>query len=182
MLLDTREECHTCQYRAAERIAQAKAVQLLTEQQVRDAAAAELRARQLADEREHAHGEAMEEDARLEEAAAQRRARAAAAAAVAEETARLRAELAEQFAELDAAAARPVVPGPLRPAHDEDPVEADAFPDEEAPEEDPFAPDHFEDEGSVPDLPADAPDDSAAPWSLASPNALYEAAKAALAS
>ncbi|UUY52787.1 hypothetical protein NRK68_36645 (plasmid) [Streptomyces yangpuensis] len=179
VLLDTREECNTCQYRAAERIAQAKAVQLLAEHQVRAAAAAELRARQLADEREHAHGEALEEDARREEAAARLRARAAAAAAAAEETARLRAELAEQFAELDAAAARPVVPAPLRPAHDEDPVEAEAFPDEEAPEEDPFAPNHFEDapvsEGAV-------PEQSAGPWSLSSPNALYEAAKAALAS
>ncbi|MEU6299245.1 hypothetical protein [Streptomyces erythrochromogenes] len=155
VFLDTREECNTCQYRAAERIAQAKAVQLLAEQQVRAAAVAELRARQLADEREHAHGEALEEDASLEEAAARRRARAAAAA---EETARLRAELAEQFAALDAAAARPVVPAPLRPDHDEDPVEADAFPDEE----DPFAPNHFEDEGSVPDLPAGASDESAA--------------------
>ncbi|MGW2586098.1 hypothetical protein ACWCYZ_33090 [Streptomyces virginiae] len=178
VFLATREECNTCQYRTAERIGQAKGAQFLAEQQVRAAAAAELRARQLADEREQAHGEALEENARRDEAAA----RQAAAAAEAEKTARLRAELAEQFAALDAAAARPVVPAPLRPAHDQDPAEADAFPDEE----DPFAPGHFEDEpgleAPVPDVTADVPERQAAPWSLSSPNALYEAAKAALAS
>ncbi|MFD9367160.1 hypothetical protein ACFWA6_05545 [Streptomyces sp. NPDC060020] len=188
MFLNTGEECNTCQYRAAERIAQAKAAQLLAEQQVRAAAAAELRARQqLAGERKQAHGEALEENARREEAAARRAAREAAAAAEAEETARLRAELTEQFAALDAGAARPVVPAPLHAAHDQDPAdpEADAFPAEE----DPFAPGHFENE---PVLEAPVPDDTAdvqeqqaaapAPWSLSHPNALYEAAKAALAS
>lgn len=157
VFLDTREECNTCQYRAAERIAQAKAAQLLAEHQVRVAASAEFRAQQLADEREQVHREALEENAIRDETAAIRAARAAASAA----------------------AARPVVPAPLRPAHDEDPVEAEALPDEEAPEEDPFAPNHFED---VPVSEGAVPEQSAAPWSLSSPNALYEAAKAALAS
>ncbi|MFJ3728650.1 hypothetical protein ACIPYQ_39625 [Streptomyces sp. NPDC090045] len=187
VFLNTGEECNTCQYRAAKRIAQAKAAQLLAEQQVRAAAAAERRARQLADEREQAHGEALEENARREEAAARHAARKAAAAAEAEETARLRAELTEQFAALDAAAARPVVPAPLHAAHDQDPAdpEADAFPAEE----DPFTPGHFENEpvleAPVPDVAADVQEQQAAapaPWSLSHPNALYEAAKAALAS
>ncbi|MFF4582143.1 hypothetical protein [Streptomyces sp. NPDC001389] len=136
VFLDTREKCNTCQYRAAERISKAKGAQLLAEQQVRATAAARLRARQLADERDRAYGQALEENARREEAAARRSVREAAAAAEAEETARLRAELAEQFAALDAAAARPVVPGPLRPAHDQDPAEANVFPEAE----DPFVP------------------------------------------
>ncbi|MDV9187656.1 hypothetical protein R6L23_05375 [Streptomyces sp. SR27] len=181
VFLDTREKCNTCQYRAAERISKAKGAQLLAEQQVRVTAAAKLRARQLADEREQAYGEALEENARRDEAAARRSAREAAAAAEAEETARLRAELARQFAALDADAARPVVPGPLRPAHDQDPAEADVFPEAE----DPFAPNHFEDEpvldGPVPDVAADAAEQPPALWSRSSPNALYEAAKAALA-
>ncbi|WP_159045360.1 hypothetical protein [Streptomyces sp. WM6373] len=122
-----------------------------------------------------------------EEAAARWVAREAAGAAAAEETARLRAELAEQFAALDAAESAPLVPAPLHPAHDQDPahLDPDAFPSEE----DPFAPGHFEDgpvrQAAVPQATADVQEqqvDVPAAWSLSSPNALYAVAKAAFAS
>ncbi|MFJ3635904.1 helix-turn-helix domain-containing protein [Streptomyces sp. NPDC090112] len=153
--INTGEDCNTCEYRAAERIRQAKATQFLAESEARAAAAEAERLRLLPAEREAAHGEALEEHAKREEAAARRAARQAAAAAEAEETARLRAELAEQFAELDAAAAvRLAVPAPLDPAHDDLPADqADGGP---LPgEEDPFEPGHYEDgsadEEAVPD-------------------------------
>ncbi|WP_030200683.1 hypothetical protein [Streptomyces sp. NRRL S-87] len=178
VFLDTRQECNTCQYRAAERFQQAEAAKF-AEQQARAQAEAEIVARQQADEREQAHGEALEENAR-------RIVREAAAAAEAEETARLRAEFAEQLAALNVAEPRPVVPSPLYPAHDADP----AGPEADLPnEEDPFAPDHFED-GPVPEAPVledsvhvqEQSVDTSDPWSVSSPNALYTAAKAAMAS
>ncbi|GHA83290.1 helix-turn-helix domain-containing protein [Streptomyces chryseus] len=118
--LDTRQKCALCGYLARERAltAEAEAALLAAEERKQEALTAQ---------REAAHGPALEENARRDEAAAKAAAHAAAKAADEAETARLREELAAEFAELDAAAAagRAAVPAPLHPAHDDMPADED---------------------------------------------------------
>ncbi|MFD9619687.1 hypothetical protein ACFWB2_20725 [Streptomyces virginiae] len=99
--LDTGEECNTCQYRAAERICQAKGARLLAEQQIRSSAVADLRVRKLPDERERAHGDVLEKNPRRD------------AVSVDAETARLCEQLAADQPELaDAAIRTAEIPSP----------------------------------------------------------------------
>ncbi|MEV7441997.1 helix-turn-helix domain-containing protein [Streptomyces sp. NPDC091204] len=149
--LDTRQKCALCGYLARERALTAEAEAALR-------AAEERKQEAFTAQREAAHGPALEENARRDEAAAKAAAHAAAKVADEAETARIRLELAAEFAALDAAAGagRAHVPAPLHPAHD--------MP---AHDQEPPVDEHDEDP---------APEDIDAAWAPSSePSAAYQA-------
>ncbi|MCY0923447.1 MULTISPECIES: hypothetical protein [unclassified Streptomyces] len=126
VLLDTREECRTCDYRTAERITAAKEAQIVDELEADWARQRQHAAERLAADVARDHTAALAEHAGRQQAAD-----------IAAETARVREDLRAAFEALNAAATgRPLVPSPLHPAHDEQPVEEDEAPEVEEPAED----------------------------------------------